>query len=159
MSTGTERMQSAQSQLLAAQTALAVEHVENLQAQLTAAIAEGKRIEGEIKRTGAELVKARAEAEPLWTRRESISKARLVLDAEFEKNDFPDAHDTEEYESKRAALTGQWHELTEKIIPLSNSIAALEDQYRGWKVARSRAEIAVRDVRLALADTRRVQHF
>jgi len=153
-------MQSAQSQLLAAEVALAAEHLQNLDDQLAAATTEGKRIEGEIKRTGEELVSKRAQAEPLWTARAAIDKARADLDTAFQQNDFAGAQETEQYVQKRAALADEWDRLTTKeIIPLSNVIGRLDHEFTQWKFARGRVAGRVNDLRQAIAERRGQKRF
>jgi predicted nucleic acid-binding Zn-ribbon protein len=158
-STGQARLAEARAQIASAEITLAAEHFESLKEQLKAALSEGRRIDAQLEATGARLVEARRQAEPLWQKRDAISKSRLALDESFQANDFPTDKETTAYEQRREELTDEWHRLTAEITPLSNTIGKSEDEFRGWKVARGRAEIAVRQVRQALADTRRVQQF
>jgi recombination DNA repair RAD52 pathway protein len=143
-------LEQAKADVANAERVIVHEHAEQMKQQFKIAIEEGRRIESEIKRTGTELVQARAQAEPLWTQREVISKTRDALDKAFQANDFPSDEQAEEYEQRRAALTNEWHALTEKIIPLSGTIARLEAEHERLKFARSRAAMAVNDLRLGI---------
>lgn len=150
MSTGTQRLSQAQSDLQAAQIVITQERKEQMRQELKAAIKQGRAIDEQIKTNGAELVKARAQAEPLWTKREAISKARTALDEAFQQNDFPSDEEIEQYETKRSELTGEWHQLTQKIIALSGVIARLQAEYERLKFSRSRQAMGIKDLRLAL---------
>jgi hypothetical protein len=149
-------MQQAQSQILAAEGVLAQEHLEKLEETLAAAIAEGKRIEEGKQTCGVRLVQARAEAEPLWQKRDAVSKARADLDADFEKQALTDP---EEYERQRAELTDQWHKFTAQILPLSNIIGAAEDEYRRWEIGGSRLAGRIVDLRRSIQERRQRQRF
>jgi chromosome segregation ATPase len=151
---GATRLQEAQAQVLAAEVVIAQEHEQSLHDQYDAARAEGRQIQSEIDRNGVELVNARQQAEPLWVKREQISKARAELDKDFAANDFPSDDQIEAHERKRTALTEEWHEATEKITLLSGGIARLEEEFRRLKFARSRSVIAVNDLKNAIAERR-----
>jgi chromosome segregation ATPase len=156
---GTEKMQSAQSQLLAAQIAIAAEQFEALQEQLKVAKAEGRGIDERITEVESSLAAQHGEAEPLWEQRAIIEQTRAALDAAFEEQDFPSEAQGEEYEEKRATLTNQWHELTKPISVLSGDIARLEDELRQLKFARSRTATAVNDLRRGIAERRGKKQF
>jgi hypothetical protein len=147
---GTERLAQAQADLQAAEIVISTERAAQLESDLRAAIEQGRAIDERIKTNGAGLVKARAQAEPLWTQRDAISRARQELDAAFQQNDFPSDEETRAYESKRAALTEEWHKLTEPITALSGLIARAEEEFRQLKFARSRAATSVNDIRLGI---------
>ena len=147
---GTERMRDARSQLVEAEATLALEHTENLHAQFAAAIKEGRDIDEKLIAIGARLVQARAQAEPLWQKRDLVNQSKAALDKAFQAIDFPGPSETEKYERERAQLLNEWDRLTAEIIALSNRIGSLQHEYDGWKVARGRAERGVSDCRLAL---------
>lgn len=149
-SVGQSKLAEAHAAIEAAHVVIAEERKEQLKERLKAVIEEGRAIDERLKTTGAELVKSRSQAEPLWAQRETISKRRLALDASFEELDFPSAEETEQYQSKRAELTDEWHKLTAKIVPLSGVIAGLEAEHERLKFARSRAAMGVNDLRLAV---------
>jgi chromosome segregation ATPase len=150
MSTGQTRLAQAQADLQAAELVIAGEHREQLKERLKAAIEEGRAIDERLTATGAELVKARAQSEPLWTQREVISRTRTALDKEFQAKDFPSDEEAREYESKRGELTDQWQALTAQISTFSDVIARDEAEYERLKFARSRAAMAVNDLRLGI---------
>jgi hypothetical protein len=153
--TAQERLQAARSDLMNAEAVIVGEHMEQMKEQFAAAIAEGKTIDEQMEATGARLVEARAKAEPLWIKRDGISKARADLDAAFQQNDFAGDSETAEYERKRAALTDEWERLTTKeIIPLSNLIGQLDHEFTQLKFARGRVAGRVSDLRAAIADRR-----
>src|ERR1035438_3676318 len=116
MSTGaTQKLAQAQADLQAAQITISEERAAQLESDLRAVIEQGRAIDELLKTNGAKLLKARAEAEPLWVKREIVSKTRQALDASFSANDFPSDKETQEYEQERARLTSEWHKLTEPI--------------------------------------------
>lgn len=156
---GTSRMQSAQAQVLAAEVVLAEEHFQSLIDQLDAAKAEGRKIDELIKQTESSLGAKHLEAESLWAKREIVSRARATLDETFAEEDFPSEEQGEEYAEKRAALTQEWHESTEKITALSGVIAPMEEELRRLKFARGRSVAAVKDLSNAIAEKRGRQRF
>jgi septal ring factor EnvC (AmiA/AmiB activator) len=156
---GQARLAQAQADIQAAELVIAEERKEQLKERLKAAIEEGRAIDERLKTTGAELVARRAESEPFWAKRDAISKTRIALDKDFEAKDFPSDEETEQYQSKRAALTQQWHEVTERINTLSGDIARLEEEFRQLKFARSRTVNAVNDLRNAISSRRGKNRF
>jgi chromosome segregation ATPase len=146
-------------QLLAAQATLAVEHVENLRGELKAAVAEGKRIDEQLKATGERLVAARTKSESLLNAREGLSRTRDELDAAFEANDFPTPDEETTYEQRREQLTQQWHRLTAEILPFSNVVGRSEDEFRTLQVVRGRVAGRAADLREAIKEIERRKRF
>jgi chromosome segregation ATPase len=159
MSTATERLGQAQASLLAAQAVIAVEHLQSLEEQLKSAKEEGRAIDERLKKTGSSLAAKQREAEPLWTQRDAISRARQALDNDFQALDFSSDKETEEYEQKRATLTDEWHKWTEKITALGSFIGQAEHELCQLKFARSRTVNAVNDLRNAIAERRGKNRF
>jgi chromosome segregation ATPase len=147
---GQARLAQAQADIQTAEIVIARERKAQLEADLRKAIAEGRAIDERLKATGAELVARRAESEPFWAKRDAISKTRIALDKDFEAKDFPSDEETEQYQSKRAELTDEWHRLTSEIVPLSGVIAGLEEEFRKLNFARSQSAKAVNDLRLGI---------
>ena len=156
---GAERMQEARSQMAAAEVVIATEQFQSLNDQHEAAKAEGRKIDERIKEVESSLAAKQGEARPLWEQREVVLKTRDALDAAFEEEDFPSEAEGEEYAEKRAALTQQWHDLTQPISVLSGDIARLEEELRQLKFARSRTATAVQDLRNAIAERRGRKQF
>src|SRR5208282_5296032 len=138
----------ARQQVAEGEAVLVAEFAKSLDAQLEAALAEGRHCDEQLRDVGARLVEARGQAGPLWEKRTAVDLAMRELDKGLEVSrtqiNYADSLPEEEYERKREALLAE-------ILPLSSLIGSLEDQYRGWKVAGHRARLAIHQVRVALA--------
>jgi chromosome segregation ATPase len=156
---GAERMQEARSQMAAAEVVLATEQFQSLKDQYEAAKAEGRKIDERITEVGSSLAAKHREAEPLWTQRTIVSRTRDELDKAFQQNDFPSDMESEQYESKRADLTNQWHQLDKKIVALSGVISPMEEEHRQLKFYREQVAGRVADFRQAIAERRGKKQF
>src|SRR5208282_1785157 len=145
----------ARQQVAEGEAVLVAEFAKSLDAQLEAALAEGRHCDEQLRDVGARLVEARGQAGPLWEKRTAVDLAMRELDKGLEVSrtqiNYADSLPEEEYERKREELSEQREALLAEILPLSSLIGSLEDQYRGWKVAGHRARLAIQQVRVALA--------